>query len=137
MVNIHSIVFICNGRLTQSIECLENEVKAGNNEKISQAQAKFITECKDPLAEWLDIEYGATVTDNAIFSSLPAYWEEEFHKDMDALNVSHDYLLYNVFLFLCTKYNKIAFCIILKIIFMFIWVVIIKISKQYIYHDSL
>lgn len=43
---------------------------------------------KDAFSEWLDGLYGATVKDNAIFSKLPKYWEQEFHKDMDALNVS-------------------------------------------------
>lgn len=74
-------------RLTQSIESLESAVKEGNCQKVEDAKNKFIQECRDPLAEWLDIEYGATVTDNNIFSALPAFWEEEFHKDMDALNV--------------------------------------------------
>lgn len=88
-------------RLTLSIESLELAVKEGDNEKIEMAQSRFIQECRDPLAEWLDIEYGATVTDNAIFSSLPAYWEEDFHKDMDALNVGNSSSL------LLKLYNKI------------------------------
>jgi cysteinyl-tRNA synthetase len=47
----------------------------------------FLVEAKDPLADWLDKQFGGTVTDNSIFSELPRYWEAEFHKDMDALNV--------------------------------------------------
>lgn len=31
---------------------------------------------------------GSTVTDHSIFSSLTQHWEEEYHKDMAALNVS-------------------------------------------------
>ncbi|KAJ8931751.1 hypothetical protein NQ314_015283 [Rhamnusium bicolor] len=52
-----------------------------------ESQQKFIKECKDPLSDWLDTKYGSTVRENAIFSSLPRHWEEEFHKDMDSLNV--------------------------------------------------
>lgn len=73
--------------MTQSIESLESAVKEGDSLKVENAKNIFIQESRDPLAEWLDIEYGATVKDNSIFSELPAYWEEEFHKDMEALNV--------------------------------------------------
>lgn len=74
-------------RLTQSIESLETAVKCGDAGKISEAQSKFISECRDPFSQWLDTKYGATVTKNEIFSDLPAHWEEDFHKDMDSLNV--------------------------------------------------
>lgn len=74
-------------RLTNSIEDLEMAVKGGNTVKIGEAQKKFIQNCKDPLSDWLDCKYGLTVTENAIFAALPAYWEKEFHKDMDSLNV--------------------------------------------------
>lgn len=47
----------------------------------------LVTEVKDVLAPWLDKQLGSTVTENSIFSDLPKYWEEEFHKDMEALNV--------------------------------------------------
>ena len=46
------------------------------------------TEAKDVLAPWLDKQKGSEVTENSIFSELPKFWEEEFHKDMEALNVS-------------------------------------------------
>ncbi|XP_076311985.1 cysteine--tRNA ligase, cytoplasmic isoform X3 [Tachypleus tridentatus] len=62
----------------------ENE----NNKDISQNDKKKLLEAaKDPLADWLDSQLGAEVTDNTIFASLPQYWEEEFYKDMEALNV--------------------------------------------------
>lgn len=75
--------------MTQSIENLEKEVKKGDNIKIEQAQKDYIVKSKDPLSDWLDNKFGATVTDNAIFNALPQYWEQEFHKDMEALNVSY------------------------------------------------
>lgn len=43
---------------------------------------------KDLLADWLDKQFGSQVTENSIFSNLPNYWEGEYHKDMEALNVS-------------------------------------------------
>ncbi|KAJ8984870.1 hypothetical protein NQ317_002709 [Molorchus minor] len=74
-------------RLTNSVEDLENAVKSGDAARVEESQQKFIRECKDPLSEWLDVRYGHTVRDNAIFASLPKRWEDEFHKDMDSLNV--------------------------------------------------
>lgn len=74
-------------RLNESIENLENAIKSKNSDNIAKAQQTFISESKDPLSDWLDFKFGATVTDNAIFSALPRYWEEEFHKDMESLNV--------------------------------------------------
>jgi hypothetical protein len=47
----------------------------------------LLTVAKDPLSDWLDISYGADVTDKTIFVKLPHYWETQFHQDMDALNV--------------------------------------------------
>lgn len=43
---------------------------------------------RDLLADWLDRLLGSQVTDNHIFLNLPKLWEEEFHRDMEALNVS-------------------------------------------------
>lgn len=84
-----TIYVLLNFSLTKSIEELETAVKSGDNEKIEMAKTNFITKSKDPLSDWLDSRFGATVTDNAIFASLPQHWEEEFHKDMEALHVSH------------------------------------------------
>lgn len=73
--------------LTVAIERLEAAVKAGENNAIEEAQQFFVRQCKDPLAVWLDSKLGSTVKNNAIFNSLPRHWENEFHKDMDDLNV--------------------------------------------------
>lgn len=43
---------------------------------------------RDLLADWLDRHLGSQVTENHIFFNLPKLWEEEFHRDMEALNVS-------------------------------------------------
>ncbi|XP_050312975.1 cysteine--tRNA ligase, cytoplasmic isoform X2 [Anthonomus grandis grandis] len=74
-------------RLNESILNLENAIKGGNDQKIIEAQQRFVMDSKDPVSDWLDGKFGGTVTDNAIFTSLPKHWEEEFHKDMDSLNV--------------------------------------------------
>lgn len=42
-------------------------------------------------------QHGSEVTDHNIFAKLTKHWEEEYHKDMAALNVSTDIE------FLCTK----------------------------------
>jgi cysteinyl-tRNA synthetase len=47
----------------------------------------LLTVAKDPLSGWLDINYGADITDKTIFAKLSQYWETQFHQDMDALSV--------------------------------------------------
>ncbi|KAG7283721.1 hypothetical protein CRUP_034345, partial [Coryphaenoides rupestris] len=49
--------------------------------------AVLLESAKDLLAGWLDNQFGSQVTENSIFSTLPKYWEGEYHTDMDALNV--------------------------------------------------
>lgn len=75
--------------LTLAVANLKKAVNLGESTAIEEAQQYFINQCKDPLSVWLDSKLGSTVKNNAIFSSLPGYWEDEFHKDMDALNVSY------------------------------------------------
>lgn len=53
----------------------------------SDPKSFLLSEAKDVLSDWLDSKHGMDVTENAIFASLPRHWEEEFHKDMAALNV--------------------------------------------------
>lgn len=43
---------------------------------------------KDVLCDWLDKTHGSEVTDNSIFAKLPQFFEEDYHKDMESLNVS-------------------------------------------------
>lgn len=57
------------------------------NQAVPEATSSLLNEAKDVLSDWLDSKHGKTVTENTIFASLPRYWEEEFHKDMLALNV--------------------------------------------------
>lgn len=64
-------------------------MKSGDSSKIEEAKTNYLIKSRDPLSDWLDSTLGHQVTDNAIFTTLPQHWEEEFHKDMEALNVSH------------------------------------------------
>lgn len=60
------------------------------NDQIFSSQA-LLESSKDLLADWLDEQFGSQVTENSIFSILPKYWEGEYHKDMEALNVSRSF----------------------------------------------
>ncbi|XP_013786012.1 cysteine--tRNA ligase, cytoplasmic-like isoform X1 [Limulus polyphemus] len=74
-------------KVTEALDHIQ-KLHTENNRDISQNDKKKLLEAaKDPLADWLDSQLGAEVTDNSIFASLPRYWEEEFYKDMEALNV--------------------------------------------------
>ncbi|XP_063240086.1 cysteine--tRNA ligase, cytoplasmic isoform X2 [Bacillus rossius redtenbacheri] len=74
-------------RMSGAVERLEEAVRAGDDARTKAAVEALLVESRDPLSEWLDQKYGATVDDNAIFSQLPKHWEADFHKDMDDLNV--------------------------------------------------
>nr|XP_020024388.1 cysteine--tRNA ligase, cytoplasmic isoform X1 [Castor canadensis] len=56
-------------------------------EEVDRHAEILLEEAKDLLSDWLDSTCGSEVTDNSIFSKLPKFWEGEFHKDMEALNV--------------------------------------------------
>ncbi|KAL8589222.1 hypothetical protein ACOMHN_017024 [Nucella lapillus] len=60
----------------------ETGLPQGDDADVKQ---KLIDVARDVLMGWLDKKYGSGVTDNAIFSDLPRYWEGEFHTDMDSL----------------------------------------------------
>jgi len=70
-----------------AVDNVEKAVKSGNKATLEDEKQKLLTEAKDVLADWLDSKLGSTVIDNQIFSELPRYWEKEFHKDMESLNV--------------------------------------------------
>lgn len=74
-------------QMNEAIYVLENAVKSNDCEKIDAAKEYFLKQVRDPLSDWLDTIEGSSVTENSIFEALPRYWEEEFHKDMAALNV--------------------------------------------------
>ncbi|KAF5286869.1 hypothetical protein FQA39_LY00402 [Lamprigera yunnana] len=74
-------------KLTDSVEQLQNAFKSGDSSNTSCALKNLIQEGKDLFSEWLDSNHGGSITDNAIFNRLPRHFEQEFHKDMDSLNV--------------------------------------------------
>uniref|UniRef100_T1GS44 AMMECR1 domain-containing protein n=1 Tax=Megaselia scalaris TaxID=36166 RepID=T1GS44_MEGSC len=74
-------------KMMKAVDSLTKSVESGNNEAILQAKEFYLKEAKDPIAEWVDKQKGADVTENSIFESLPRFWEDEFHKDMTALNI--------------------------------------------------
>ena len=58
--------------------------------------ARVVEASRDLLSPYLDARDGATVTDHSIFRKLSAYWEEDFLKDMDDLNVRRPDILTRV-----------------------------------------
>lgn len=74
-------------KLKAAVLHLGEAVKGGNKEQVSSSQSALLVEAKDLLSDWLDSRLGSQVTDNSIFSALPRHWEQEFHKDMQDLNV--------------------------------------------------
>lgn len=71
-----------------AVEPLERALQAGPaaGDVDSRAQV-LLEEARDVLSDWLDSTRGSEVADNSIFSELPKFWEGEFHRDMQALNV--------------------------------------------------
>ncbi|XP_055855572.1 cysteine--tRNA ligase, cytoplasmic [Episyrphus balteatus] len=74
-------------KMNAAVEKLKQAVASGVVEKIEEAKLNYLTEAKDPIAEWMDKKEGDQVTENSIFEALPSYWEDEFHNDMKALNI--------------------------------------------------
>ncbi|XP_037373291.1 cysteine--tRNA ligase, cytoplasmic isoform X2 [Talpa occidentalis] len=79
-------------RLQQAVELaarpLETALQARLSAEEVHSRAEVLLEqAKDLLSDWLDSTLGSETMDNSIFSELPRFWEGEFHKDMEALNV--------------------------------------------------
>lgn len=67
---------------------LTQEAKSHGEAAVAEAKKVFLKDARDAIAEWLDKCEGHTVNENHIFEDLPRYWEDKFHEDMKALNVS-------------------------------------------------
>uniref|UniRef100_A0A8B9L9Y6 Cysteine--tRNA ligase, cytoplasmic n=1 Tax=Astyanax mexicanus TaxID=7994 RepID=A0A8B9L9Y6_ASTMX len=72
--------------VTTALTPLQGAIQSKAPDAAIQKQV-LLEEAKDLLSDWLDSQFGSQVTENSIFSLLPKYWEGEYHKDMDALNV--------------------------------------------------
>ncbi|CAG0912817.1 unnamed protein product [Notodromas monacha] len=59
----------------------------GNLDELEKSRTLLLEAAADALQDWLDSKLGHTVTDNSIFSSLPAEYEARFNADMKALGV--------------------------------------------------
>ncbi|KOB79473.1 Cysteinyl-tRNA synthetase [Operophtera brumata] len=70
-----------------AVDTLKSAIESKNDENIIKARCDLLGSAKSPISDWLDSKYGATVTDHSVFTKLPRYWENDFHKDMKALNV--------------------------------------------------
>lgn len=49
--------------------------------------SSLISVAAEPLSDWLDACLGSEIRDKSIFASLSRQFEEDFHSDMEALNV--------------------------------------------------
>jgi len=74
-------------RLSAALAVVTKAVEGGDGAAAEAAKEDLLSAAKDLISGWLDEREGANVTDNAIFSALPKYWEAKFHEDMEALNV--------------------------------------------------
>jgi cysteinyl-tRNA synthetase len=72
-------------------DCLEALAKI-NEFSQDQVYAK----CHDILASFLDSKLGDTVTDPSIYKKFAQYWEQDYFKDMKALNVQEPDILTRV-----------------------------------------
>lgn len=62
-------------------------LRVAEESEVKTKQAELMTSADSVLGEWLDKNQGSTVSENHIFADLPKFYEEEFNKDMDQLNV--------------------------------------------------
>lgn len=74
-------------KLKESVSKISEVVGGGSGDNLENSRSQILLDGKDLLSDWLDKQYGSEITDNAIFAKLPKYWEEEFHRDMESLNV--------------------------------------------------
>ncbi|XP_074660853.1 cysteine--tRNA ligase, cytoplasmic-like isoform X2 [Tubulanus polymorphus] len=58
-----------------------------SKQNIDDARKNLLKNAKDVMSDWLDGKHGSEVTDNSIFAELPKKFEEEYHEDMESLNV--------------------------------------------------
>lgn len=71
----------------QGVEELTKAIESTDQEKITAARTNLQDVSKSPVCDWLDSQFGATVTDKKIFENLTRFWENEYNSDMAALNV--------------------------------------------------
>ncbi|KAI6224150.1 Cysteinyl-tRNA synthetase [Aphelenchoides besseyi] len=74
-------------KVNNAVKNIETELLTSNSTDAKEKTVDLINSARDILAEWLDNEFGHTVTDHSVFSTLSKHFENDFLLDMDALNV--------------------------------------------------
>lgn len=80
----------CLQNIREVMESVEKEINSNPDDKDLMAQQRqiLLRGCKDVLYEWLDKKRPQDeVFDNEIFGQFSKKWEDEYFKDMTALNV--------------------------------------------------
>ncbi|XP_048585509.1 cysteine--tRNA ligase, cytoplasmic-like isoform X2 [Nematostella vectensis] len=75
---------------------LEALLQKGKADDVQAVTQELLADASDPLSAWLDSKHGSDVTDHRIFAKLTEFWEQEYHKDMAALNVLPADILTNI-----------------------------------------
>ena len=74
--------------LTAGRKALDQAKKDLSSQKTDrESVSRLLQGAQDIISEALDKQKGHTVTDQAIFRSLAAYWEKDYFEDMDRLQV--------------------------------------------------
>ncbi|KAI8988022.1 cysteinyl-tRNA synthetase [Mycotypha africana] len=68
-----------------AIQNAKSNLQKGTKSK--EAAEELLDASQDIVSAWLDARKGHEVNDPRIFRDLPAYWEDQYFKDMQALNV--------------------------------------------------
>jgi len=74
-------------RVHSTVVAVESQLKDETTVAVEGQCQELLASIKDVLADWLDVQYGDTVTDHSIFTSLAKKYEIEFLQDMRILNV--------------------------------------------------
>lgn len=69
--------------MTKEVKKINDLLNSKNNDVTT-----LLATGKDLLSDFLDGKFGSTVSANEIFRDLPRLFEDAFHADMKALNVS-------------------------------------------------
>jgi cysteinyl-tRNA synthetase len=72
--------------VTRAMAFLGGEL-AGSNAASIPCTPAYLQPVRDVMCPWLDGKLGHTVTDQSVFRDFARFWEDEFFRDMDALNI--------------------------------------------------
>lgn len=73
--------------VTQAVDELKSAIESKDDVGTIKARLHLEDVAKSPVCDWLDSKLGSTVRDKKIFENLTRFWENEYNKDMSALNV--------------------------------------------------